>query len=459
MKKIFCIISVISLILASCSSDIFDNIKEYATSEKVYVGKLDKADGYAGYNRVEIDLLDAGRIPQDQINIGKAVQTVVEYDKEKIVFEGVRSWVNITNLTEPKLYRFNIYNIDEYGNKSIPVTVAVIPFTDADREVLAVADPMFTVSPSSVEFYWIPSLSSSFFDCVSITYTYIDKNGTVRTFTGDKIQMVDLPDGRTTDVDVVYTIIPKLDNERIIDTLTLAESYTVATNSLEEYMASRTPRIVQDPFLDGTQGKLTWGPATDHAVWSEIRYTKNSGEKEVVRTLANESLADCPDVKPGEFFETRTAFTPPGAPEEFLTPWVTSDVPFLTVISGDYTVLTTSYRQVIDGGAISSSEFSVAPIKITITATGPGEYLISDLFGGFYEIGRDYNIIDNGIGMRPAGHFKFNGTDCSLIDAERDYWGYGFDAITGTYDEATKTFSLQVYWAGSYVFQLYIQKN
>ncbi|MDR3245049.1 MAG: DUF5012 domain-containing protein [Prevotellaceae bacterium] len=455
MKRIFCIISVISLILASCSGDIFDNIKEHIEAEKVYVGKFDKADGRVGLNRVEIDLLDAGRIPANKVNIGKAVKTIIEYDKEKITLNEIPSWINITNLTEARLYRFSIYNLDEYGNKSIPVEVALIPFTDADYNDLDVAAPSFTIAPTAAEFVWGGGLSSSFLDYISLTYTYTDKNGVVQTETTNetKFAVVNLVDGAETEVKVVYTIVPILNNEQIIDTLTLERTYTVVTNTEAEYLATRVTRTVKEPFRDGNAGILTWGPTTDHAVWSEVRYINTSGTPVVVRTLASDSVAACPDVKPGELFETRTAFIPPGPPVEYVEAWSRSTVPFLNILSGDYTVLSTSYRLAEDGST-STVEYSNNNNPVTITATGPeGVYELSDMFGGYYEIGRGY-----GTGYRISGKIKYDGANFSLFSANMDPWGYGFSACRGTYGEATKTLSLEIDWS-SYIFYLDIKKN
>jgi hypothetical protein len=459
MKRIFCIISVISLILASCSGDIFDNIKEHIEAEKVYVGKFDKADGRVGLNRVEIDLFDVGRISTDKINVGKAIKTIIEYDKDKSTFtqitlNQVPSWVNITNLTESRLYRFSIYNLDEYGNKSSPVEVALIPYTDADYADLDVAAPSFTISPTAAEFNWSGGLSSSFLDYVSLTYSYPDKNNVIQTGTTNEstFAVVNLADGASTEVKVVYQVIPKLNNEQILDTLPLERTYTVTTNTEAEYIASRTARTAIYPFRDGNAGKLTWGPTTDHAVWSEVRYTNTSNELITVRTLAEDGVADCPDVKPGELFETRTAYIPPGPPVEYVGEWSRSAAPFLPLKSGDYTVLPTSYRDPVG----FDTEYDLNN-QVTLISLSPGVYELSDMWGGYYVIGRGYDVNDPK--MHPNGRLKFDGANFSLIDVDPDYWGYGFISVTGTYNETTKAISIEVTWGNGYIFYLDMISN
>ena len=72
--------------VASCD-DIYDNIKEYSLEEKVYPAKFDTIFASIGFNRVELDLNKAGRIPASQIKLGKAKKTVVTWDDGKACLE------------------------------------------------------------------------------------------------------------------------------------------------------------------------------------------------------------------------------------------------------------------------------------------------------------------------------------------------------------------------------------
>jgi hypothetical protein len=452
MKKIFCIISMISLILTSCSSDIFDNIKEYADTETVYVGKFDKAEGKIGIKRVEIDLLNAGRVSADKVNVGKAVKTIVEYDKEKITYNEVPSWINITNLTEPKLYRFKIYNLDEHGNQSIPVECAYIPFTDVDMANLVVSSPSTTISPATAEFQWVNGLSSGFFDCIGLTYTFTNTEG-VHVVTPEdptSFSLEKLISGTPLNVYVKFTVIPKFNGEPIIDTIDLDIVYPITPPSVEEYLASRENRSVASTYFDGEQGQLTWGEPTTHLVWSEIRYTTNSGETNIVRANAGEYNIVCPNIKRNERYQIRSAFTPTGTQDVFEGNWYTVTEPVLLFNTpfpcGVYTVSPESHRDESE----KMPEYANSN-KVTISWKGGDVYEISDITGGFYEPGRAY-----GAEFIWTARLKYDGAVFSLIDADMDYWGYGFEAVAGTFERSTKTINLTVDWSGMVFYLILI---
>ena len=115
--------------------------QELYEGEVVYPAKYDTVVGHIGFERVEIDLMSAGRIPSSQIKLGKAKKTKITYDDQEIVIDSLVSWVNITGLTQSKLYRFNITTVDEYGNESVPQEIALIPFTSSDLAGFAVSPP------------------------------------------------------------------------------------------------------------------------------------------------------------------------------------------------------------------------------------------------------------------------------------------------------------------------------
>jgi hypothetical protein len=104
------LLTVLLTAFASCS-DIYDNIEDYVNGEKVYADKLDGIIRIqVDYERVEIDLMTAGRIPSSQIIMGKAKKTVIECEDfaepdHRRVIDSVCSWVNITGLTQLKLYQ------------------------------------------------------------------------------------------------------------------------------------------------------------------------------------------------------------------------------------------------------------------------------------------------------------------------------------------------------------------
>src|SRR5690606_4536856 len=118
MKNILYLVFAYLILLSSCE-DIYDKQAQFE-GEIVYPAKYDTIIGHIGFERVEIDLLKAGRIPNTQINLGKAQKTRIEYDEETITIDSLVSHVNITGLNQSKLYRFKIFTIDEFGNESVP---------------------------------------------------------------------------------------------------------------------------------------------------------------------------------------------------------------------------------------------------------------------------------------------------------------------------------------------------
>ena len=171
-------IFVLTVLFASCTG-MYDIMEPYA-GEKVYPGKFDTLlvdrHGYIGYNRVEIDLLNAGRIPTSEIKMGKAKKTVIEYDQEKIIIDSLVSWVNITGLTLPKLYRFRIYTIDNFNNPSVVETIALIPYTDEEKDMLEVPAPRIVYSGAGATIQWPGGISSVMMNFHELEYEYQDKN-------------------------------------------------------------------------------------------------------------------------------------------------------------------------------------------------------------------------------------------------------------------------------------------
>ncbi|MDR1594360.1 MAG: DUF4998 domain-containing protein [Prevotellaceae bacterium] len=460
MKKIFCIVyTVFSLAFFSCSGDIFDNIEEHASEEKVYVGKFDKAEAFVGINRLEIDLMDAGRIPADQINIGKATQTIVEYDGKTYNWEGgVQSWINVTGLTEPKLYRIKVYNVDEYGNKSLPVETAAIPFTNEDVASLVAPTPAKLLAPTSAQFNWSNGLSSSFFDFYEMEYSYVDAQGILQTgkSTDNKsLSVLNLANGSSGVVNARLKVVPKQNNIPILDTVYLETVIDYQLPTIEKYLSERENRKVKNPFIEGNTATVTWGAATEHLVVTELMYETTSGTFNTVIVKASETTVECSGAKPDVPYKTRSGFVPPGAVDTLYKDWVTSRYPFFSIPDGTYLVSSNSYRYFESSGeptaARPQNEYVIGT-TVTVEGTEEGAYKISDLFGGYYEYGRGY-----GSAYRCWGIVSF---DDALLDFILDPWPYGWNtADVISWDLATKTFTVDIYWDGTYVFRLALVKQ
>ncbi|GHT67923.1 hypothetical protein AGMMS50239_31960 [Bacteroidia bacterium] len=227
---VFSIIASVVLILSSCTGE-FDNVKKYA-GEVVYPATFDTIVGHVGFERIEIDLLKAGRIPSSELKMGKASKTVVEYDGAKHYIDSVCSWVNVTGLTESKLYRIKCYTEDEFGNHSIPQEIAVIPFTSFDRDLLDVSSPKLTITPTALVVDWPNGLNSPIMEYQSLTYSYKDSDGADKSgsVSGTFFICNNLAASKDVTVNITYRIVPILsDGAKIIDTVEVSKPLSITT--------------------------------------------------------------------------------------------------------------------------------------------------------------------------------------------------------------------------------------
>jgi hypothetical protein len=172
----------LAALFASCDR-MFDNIKDFADEEIVY---SDPFDGIIrtqiGYERIEIDLMKAGRIPASKINMGKAQKTVIECPDftepdHRRVIDSICSWVNITGLNQLKAYQFTIYTEDEFGNRSLPLKTSARPYTDENLASLQLPAPAITESTSAAVVEWNAPVSSRAYKVIRHAYSYTDKSG------------------------------------------------------------------------------------------------------------------------------------------------------------------------------------------------------------------------------------------------------------------------------------------
>jgi hypothetical protein len=188
-------------------------------------GNFDKITGKIGYERVEIDLIKAGRVPAGKLNFGTATKTVIEYDGTQTVIDSLCSWVNVTGLTQSKDYTFKIYAMDAAGtNKLAAKEISLKPYTSAELEKdVVLAQPKTVVFASSAVLSWPYGVSTAFAEYYGLSYSYTDKHSATRTgtATGDYPQFILTDLGTETTVKIKYKIIPKRDYIAIIDTVFL----------------------------------------------------------------------------------------------------------------------------------------------------------------------------------------------------------------------------------------------
>lgn len=230
MKKILFLIVIAIGFLYSCEN-MYDQQQEYM-GETVYPARFDTIIGHIGFERVEIDLMKAGRIPSSEIKLGKAKKTVIEYDDQVITIDSLVSYVSIGGLTQSKLYRFTVYTIDEFQNKSVPQEIALIPFTSDDVRLLEVPAPKIKVKKDAESgiigtINWA-SFSSVLLDYKALTYKYQDKDGSEVLGSSDTpfitIGNLDLNDPVT--IYAEYEIIPKINGEPILDAAPMKDTIT-----------------------------------------------------------------------------------------------------------------------------------------------------------------------------------------------------------------------------------------
>ena len=230
MKNISLLIIIVISFLWSCE-DMYDKQKDFM-GEVVYPAKYDTIIGYIGFERVEIELMKAGRILSSEINLGKAKKTVVEYDDQIVTIDSLVSYVSIGGLKQSKLYRFSVYTMDEFDNKSVPQEIALIPFTSEDVQLLQVPDPKIKVkkigeSEFEGDINWA-SFSSVLLDYKALSYKYTDKDGSLIEGTSQQpmitINNIELDNPLT--IFAEYEIIPKINGKPILDSAPMKDTIT-----------------------------------------------------------------------------------------------------------------------------------------------------------------------------------------------------------------------------------------
>ncbi|MBZ4187348.1 DUF4998 domain-containing protein [Niabella beijingensis] len=229
-KKLLIPFLLLLLIVVSCSK-MYDNIEKYA-GETVYPGKFDTLIGRVGFERIELDFMkDRSRIPASQMKLGKATKSVFEYDGKTVTVDTLTSWISITGLSESKLYRIKAYTIDDNGNKSIPQEIALIPYTEGEKENLTISPPKITATPDAAALSWPGGLSSFLLDYYGLKYSYKDKTGVLHQGTLNEksnIVMQGLKSGEINPIDISFKVIPKMNGIPILDTVWLDEKIEVS---------------------------------------------------------------------------------------------------------------------------------------------------------------------------------------------------------------------------------------
>lgn len=222
----------------ACDEDMHDALKKFATEETVYPAAFDTIYATIGYERAEIDLRSDGRIPASSMDKSKAKKTVIIYDEDSssptvIEIDSVCSYVNVTGLTQPRLYRIKIYTEDEYGSRSIPQEVSVVPYTSYDKEVLSqgILDPVTSMAPTALVMEWPTGLNTIMMEYHGLSYEYQDQSGEILSGTrlkDPRIYSSNLPAGEEVIFNMEYKVLPILDNgAKLLDTIEVQKPFIV----------------------------------------------------------------------------------------------------------------------------------------------------------------------------------------------------------------------------------------
>lgn len=239
-------IMVVATFMWSCDG-MYDKQEQFE-GEIVYPAKYDTVIGHIGFERVEIDLLKAGRLPSEEINLGKAQKTRIEYDDQVITIDSLVSYVNITGLTQSKLYRFRIFTIDQYGNESVPQEIALIPYTTSDLNSIAVAPPRIMASPSAAVVDWPNGISSVLMDYYGLKFEYTDKDDELQTGErgeNSRFFIGNVEAGQPVQLDMEYKIVPKVNREPILDTVIFEDQLTINMPTTSSTFAPAEREILQ----------------------------------------------------------------------------------------------------------------------------------------------------------------------------------------------------------------------
>jgi hypothetical protein len=292
-----CCLMILALLHVSCQ-DVYDKIKEFSPEEVIYPAHFDTIYGKIGYERVEIYLSKYGRIPSSQMNLGKATKTIVQYGSNTIVYDSLCSWINITGLTLPNLYRFKIYTANDEGDMSTPVEIAMTPYTAADKDALGLYTPDIIQSTTSALVEWRSRLSSNLYNVYAYSYEYTDKTGNISSGGGEgdavSFFVENIAPNTPVPVDVTLKIVPLVGREPILDTLYKTFTTTVTVRGTQPVIFLDKPEL-DAAFPQGFNSSadpmtFSWRPVaevSDYTLKISDSYNFPEGERTFAIPLGN----------------------------------------------------------------------------------------------------------------------------------------------------------------------------
>jgi len=301
----------------------YDNIEEYATEESVYPARYDTIIARVGYERVELDLLKAGRLPANKIKMSKATKTIVEVygEDEPRVWDTLCSWVNITGLTQSKMYRIKVFSADEHGNMSLPQEIDVVPCTKVDLEALRVTEPRIIATPYSATLFWRDLLNqritaSTIMLYVSMKYNYTNMFTEMEGSTnGNIVDLVNLKDDDVASVDITYKVRPVFKGIAIIDTLEYSQSFSLRTPTADDYRKTLENRGIRSlHWSNSKEVQIKWNAYDNPTLYKTTITYKSSvtGLDREVEAMGGEVLSTLPEFKLGDNLTILSTYNPAG---------------------------------------------------------------------------------------------------------------------------------------------------
>jgi hypothetical protein len=246
LTPVCCLVILSALLHVSCE-DVYDKIKEFSPEEVIYPAHFDTIHGRIGYERVEIYLSKYGKIPSSEMSLGKAKKTIVQYGSETIVYDSLCSWIKIDSLKLPNMYRFKIYAVNDEGDMSTPMEIAMTPYTEPDLEALSLSTPDVVQSTTSALVEWKSRLSSDLYDVYAYEYKYLDMNGETCRGNGEGDAVSFFVENILRDtpvpVDVTLKMVPLVGREPILDTLYKTFTTTVIVSGTQPVIFLDKPEL------------------------------------------------------------------------------------------------------------------------------------------------------------------------------------------------------------------------
>jgi hypothetical protein len=163
-------------------------------------------------------------------------------------------------------------------------------------------------------------LSSPLFKFIELIYSYTDRDnkpvsGRLTAKDAASFNIKNLKQNDSTVVTLNCRIVPVAESGLILDTLPMIREFTTKTATDQEYVSARDVRPIVSALIDNnntTQATITFGPKTDHLVYTDIRYIREADGQYVTHRVENsQSTLLCSDIKRGTAVQIRGTYTPP----------------------------------------------------------------------------------------------------------------------------------------------------